>query len=100
MTLASLTLDEFLRQTAAKTPTPGGGAVACTTGALAAALAGMVVSYSLGKKSLAPHQPDLEQAARSLENARSLFLRLADEDAQGISVVNRIPFFRAAVLLA
>ncbi len=90
MSLASLSLDNFLLQTAAKTPTPGGGAIACATGSMAAALAGMVVSYSLGKKALAAHQPDLEHAARTLENARNLFMSLAEEDAQAYGLVNEL----------
>ncbi|MFN5944565.1 MAG: cyclodeaminase/cyclohydrolase family protein, partial [Phycisphaerae bacterium] len=47
MSFSSLSLSTFLAQTAAKQPTPGGGAVAGLTGALAAALAHMVVNYSL-----------------------------------------------------
>lgn len=86
--LATLTLHDLLQQTAAKTPTPGGGAIAATVGALAAALAQMVVSYSVGKKSLAPHEPALQDAVRFLENARALALRLADEDAQAYAVLN------------
>lgn len=81
---------ELLAQVAAKTPTPGGGAVACATGALAAALAGMVVSYSMGKKSLAAHQPELAKAAHALDNARTLFLQLAEEDAQAYGLVNEL----------
>src|SRR5262249_2352333 len=75
---------------AAKSPTPGGGAVACAVGALAAALAGMVVSYSLGKKSLAAHQGELERAAHSLENARAVLLELAEEEAQADGLVNEL----------
>ncbi len=89
-TLAATPFAELLSRIAAKSPTPGGGAVACATGALAAALAGMVVSYSLGKKSLGAHQPELERAAHSLENARALFLELAEEDAQAYGLVNEL----------
>ena len=64
--LEDLSLADYLGALAAKSPTPGGGAVASTTGATAAALAGMVVAYSLGKKNLAPHQPLLEDAAHRL----------------------------------
>lgn len=80
-TLSSLNIDAFLAALAAKSPTPGGGAVASLTGALASALASMVVAYSLGRKSLDLHQPDLRDAAASLERARSIMLQLADEDA-------------------
>lgn len=89
-TLGATPFADLLSRIAAKTPTPGGGAVACATGSLAAALAGMVVSYSLGKKSLAAHQAELERAAHSLENARGLFLELAEEDAQAYGLVNEL----------
>lgn len=88
MPLGAQTLSDFLASTAAKTPTPGGGAVASAVGALASALAQMVVSYSVGKKSLAAHEPALKAAAGVLENARALFLRLADEDAEAYAWVN------------
>lgn len=90
MSFATLTLREFLVQTAAKQPTPGGGAVAGAAGALAAALAQMVVSYSLGKKNLATHQPLLEDAAKRLERARAMLLELADEDAAAYGLVNEL----------
>src|ERR1044071_2665053 len=89
-TLAATPFAELLSRIAAKTPPPGGGAVACATGALAAALAGMVVSYSLGKKSLAAHQDELERAAHALENARAVFLELAEEDAGAYGLVNEL----------
>jgi methenyltetrahydrofolate cyclohydrolase len=87
---AGTTFSQMLDQIAAKTPTPGGGAVACATGALAAALAGMVVSYSAGKKNLAAHQPQLEKAARALESMRAIFLELGEEDAQAYGIVNEL----------
>lgn len=86
----SATVDEFLLQLAAKTPTPGGGAVASMVGALACALAQMVVSYSLGKKSLAAHQQALSDAATRLERARVLLVALAEEDARAYGVVNAL----------
>lgn len=83
-------VDSFLKDLAAKQPTPGGGAVAGLCGAIAAALAHMVVSYSLGKKNLAQHQPLLEDAAHRLERARAIFLELADEDAVAYALVNEL----------
>jgi len=91
--LTSLTDQTFgvlLESIAAKTPAPGGGAVASAVGALGSALAGMVVSYSVGKKSLAAHELALRQAAQQLSIARSLLLRLADEDAQAYGAVNEL----------
>ncbi len=79
--LESFTFGELLSQIAAKTPAPGGGAVAGATGALGAALGSMVVAYSLGRKSLDRHQSTLEAAAATLERARRVLVELADEDA-------------------
>lgn len=88
--LASYTFGELLENTAAKSPTPGGGAVASAVGALAAALAGMVVSYSVGKKSLAAHEAGNQAAAKYLANARAMLVELGDEDAAAYGVVNEL----------
>jgi formiminotetrahydrofolate cyclodeaminase len=87
---SSQSVSEFLSRVAAKAPTPGGGAVASTVGALAAALAHMVVSYSIGKKNLAAHQADLEAAAKVLTRSREVLLQLADEDAAAYGLVNEL----------
>lgn len=89
-TFSAQPFGEFLSNIAAKTPTPGGGAVASAVGALAAALAHMVVSYSIGKKNLAAHQADLEAAAKVLTRSREVLLRLADEDAAAYGLVNEL----------
>lgn len=81
-------IDEFLDQLSAKIPAPGGGAAAGVVGATAAATAGMVVSYSLGRKSLADHQEFLEDCQSRLARARAVFLTLADEDAAAYIVLN------------
>jgi formiminotetrahydrofolate cyclodeaminase len=88
--LSSQSVSDFLESLSAKTPTPGGGAAACIAGALGASLAQMVVSYSLGKKNLALHQPDLTRADLTLARARQLFLGLADEDAAAYGLVNEL----------
>ncbi len=84
------TLSHVLESIAAKTPTPGGGAVASIVGALAGSLAQMVVNYSLGKKNLAEHQPALEDAIEQLERSRAAMLELAAEDAAAYAVVNEL----------
>lgn len=88
--LAATPFGQFLEQIGSKTPIPGGGVVACSAAAMAAALAQMVVAYSLGKKHLIEHQGQLEQAGRRLENAQRLFLQLAEEDAQAYAIVNEL----------
>lgn len=83
-------VERFLEATAAKTPTPGGGAVTSVLGALAAALAGMVTAYSVGKKNLAEHDGWLREVEKRLARARSLMLALAGEDEAAYGQVNEL----------
>lgn len=87
---AAQSVGGFLDQLAAKTPAPGGGAAACMAGATAAALAHMVVAYSIGRKNLADHQPLLESASAALRRARAMLLQLAEEDAAAYALVNEL----------
>ncbi len=88
--IASQTITEFLDALNAKVPTPGGGAAAAITGATAAATAGMVVSYSINKKSLAQHQAFNTDAQNTLSEQCSKFLTLGDDDAAGYGVLNAL----------
>src|SRR5690348_15194199 len=81
------TIEAFLSATAAKQPAPGGGSVTALVGALSAAIGEMVVNYSVGKKDLAQHQKDLEQAVHELTSARELMLNLMTEDQEAYAVL-------------
>lgn len=83
-------IGELLEQLAARTPTPGGGAVASVAGALGAALGNMVLAYSVGRKSLAQHEDRLQDAARRLGRARAVLLELAAEDEAAYGLVNEL----------
>lgn len=87
---AAIPFDELLASIGAKTPTPGGGAVASAVGALGAALGSMVVAYSVGKKSLIAHQGELEASVAQLARARELLLLLADADVAAYSTLNAL----------
>lgn len=86
--LSSLTLADLLDRLASKIPAPGGGAAAGLVGAHAAALARMVVSYSLGRKSLAAHQEELASLGAQLDKGRGVMLALADEDAEAYEALS------------
>ena len=88
--LASQTVSAFLESLSAKVPTPGGGAAAAITGATACATAGMVVSYSINKKSLAQHAEFNTNAQNQLRGYQARFLQLADDDAEGYGVLNAL----------
>jgi formiminotetrahydrofolate cyclodeaminase len=76
----STPIAEFLSATAAKQPTPGGGSVAALAGALAAAIGEMVVAYSVGKKDLAAHHPQLVSISAALAGRRGSLLALMVDD--------------------
>lgn len=70
----------FVTQTAARTPTPGGGSVAGVVAAMAAALGEMALGYSRGKKSLAAHAEAHDHLAARLSRAREMCLAFVAED--------------------
>lgn len=88
--ISTQSVDAFLESLAAKAPTPGGGASAAIVGATAAATAAMVVSYSLGKKSLSECEERNQNAMARLSRARQMFLQLGDEDAEGYGTLNAL----------
>lgn len=90
MPFAHLSLAEFLDRVAAKTPAPGGGAVASAVGALGAALGQMATNFSIGKKAFAAHQATHEAALKELTTARAVMLQLADEDAEAYGMVSEL----------
>jgi len=75
------TLDEFLGALADRKPTPGGGAVAAATGALAAALARMVTAYSIGSKTPDAARTRLADLAAQLRAMDELQRALITQDA-------------------
>ncbi len=80
----------FLDELAAKSPAPGGGAAVGVTGAIAAALAEMVVAYSIDRKALAEHRGALQAARGRLQGLRDEFLALADRDAECYRALNEL----------
>lgn len=88
--LAQLTLDDFLDRLGSKDPVPGGGAAAGVTGAIGAALTLMVVNYSIGRKSLAQHQEELQSIESDLRDLRAQMMHLADEDASAYAELSAL----------
>lgn len=80
---SATTIEGFLGATAARQPTPGGGAVAGLVGALAAALGEMVINFSIGPKNLEPYLAELKPALAELGRARELMQQLMVEDQLG-----------------
>ncbi len=85
---ANLSIGDYLSRTAAKQAVPGGGGVAGVVGALSAALAEMVLAYSVGRKELTEHEQRLADCTRSVNAMRHRLIELADADAQAYSALN------------
>tara|TARA_R110000744_G_scaffold30571_1_gene72253 strand:- start:593 stop:1213 length:621 start_codon:yes stop_codon:yes gene_type:complete len=88
--IASQSVAGYLDALNSGAPTPGGGAVAGTNGATAAAIAGMVVHFTLGKKKYAEFESENQSRLSRLSDAQSQFLSLADDDATGYGVLNAL----------
>lgn len=88
--LATLTIDDFLDRLGSKEPVPGGGGAAGVSGAVGAALALMVVSYSIGRKNLVEHQDILGAIDTELQDLRARMMHLADEDASAYAELSAL----------
>ena len=78
---ADATLAEFAGKLADKVPSPGGGAVAAVTLAHGAALASMVLRYTVGRPAHAAHEAANSAALAEFDAMRATALSLADRDA-------------------
>jgi methenyltetrahydrofolate cyclohydrolase len=83
-------IGEFLDRLADKTPTPGGGAVAGLTGAVAASLGQMVIRFSQGKAKYAQHAALHEASLTQLKTLADRALALADADEAAYGRLNRL----------
>jgi formiminotetrahydrofolate cyclodeaminase len=88
--LVSQPIEEFLDRLASDAPTPGGGAVAALTGALAASLGRMVCGLTLGRKKSADVEPQVKQIASRLTRAAEMLKRLIDEDAAAYAELSAV----------
>lgn len=85
-----LTVGAFLDGVAARTPTPGGGAVAAAAGALAVSMARMVTAYSAGDKTPADKRKLVDASSSRLRKAGDMLRELIAEDATAYEVMTRL----------
>ncbi len=90
MAFRTMTVEEFADRLAARTPTPGGGAVAAVTAAHAAALGSMVLEFTVGKERWAAHEDGNRRALARLGELRAAALTLADRDAAAYGALNAL----------
>lgn len=82
-------LDGFLDAVALRQPTPGGGAVAGATGALACAMARMVAAYSAKKKADTVTEQAVAELTAHLERADRVFRDLVADDARAYTALTQ-----------
>ncbi len=87
MSLRELSLERFLDQAASASPTPGGGALAATGGALAAAMIGMTARLTEGRRAYEAVQAEVAELAAAGDAARRALLDLAEADADAYGAV-------------
>jgi len=87
-TILQLSVKDFIRQTAAKQPTPGGGSVAALCGALAASLGAMALEYTVGKKAFAAHDAEIRDALAQFQRASEMLQELMLEDVAAYETLN------------
>jgi len=88
------TVEEFLAEVAAPTPTPGGGSVSALAGALSAALSRMVAGLARGKKGYEPVERELAEIETRGRKLQARLEALVDEDARaydGVIAAMRMP---------
>lgn len=78
---ADTTLSDFAAKLADKVPSPGGGAVAAVTLAHGAALASMVLRYTVGRPAHAEHEAANAATLAEFDAMRAAALTSADRDA-------------------
>ena len=84
-----MTVNEFTNRLSSKEPVPGGGSVAALTGALGAALGGMVADLTVGK----PKYADVEEEVKNIKEAVGILQRdllmLIEKDANAFAPLAR-----------
>lgn len=89
MDMHEMTLSEFCARAGSSSPTPGGGSTAALVGALAAALAQMVASLTVGKAGYESAQPEMQAVLREGKDIESRLLELMGEDCEAFDAYMR-----------
>ncbi len=87
MRLSEQTVRTYTELLAGSGPTPGGGSAAGLAGALAAASAAMVGSFTVGKPKFAEVEAEVTELLASLQALRERLLDLTDADAEAYAQV-------------
>jgi formiminotetrahydrofolate cyclodeaminase len=81
------TIQEYINDLSSSSPTPGGGNVSAFCGVLACSLGAMVCNLTTGKKKYADVENEIKEVLSKLEELKSQFLKLAEEDNKAFDKV-------------
>lgn len=85
--LVDLTVTDFLDKVAGSDPVPGGGSIAALNGAIAAALAAMVVGLTVGKKGYEAHEELMLHIRQLTAEQQAQFVNDVDRDSEAYNCV-------------
>ena len=74
-------LQRYCDKTADGIPCPGGGSVVALTAALSAALASMVMNFTIGKKKYRENEAEMRELLRENERARARLMGFVERDS-------------------
>ena len=80
--LEQFSVDEFSAKIASNEPFPGGGGASAAVAAVGIALGNMVACLTVGKKSYADVEDEMQELLAKTEDLRKRFLRLISKDAE------------------
>lgn len=89
MDFSEQTIQTYVKDLSSKAPVPGGGGVAALTGALAAGLAAMVCSLTVGKKKYADVEEEIQTTAAELQGRIDTFYQCMESDAIAFEPLSR-----------
>ncbi|MBQ6401001.1 MAG: cyclodeaminase/cyclohydrolase family protein [Firmicutes bacterium] len=81
---------EFIADVASKDPVPGGGSVAALVGALGAALGNMVASLTVGKKTYAAVEEEMQEMIVEIRACQANLLELVEKDIEIFEPLSRL----------
>jgi formiminotetrahydrofolate cyclodeaminase len=80
--MASVTINKYLQDLAAKKPVPGGGSSAALVGALGVALIEKACNFTIGKEKFKAVEKDMRQILKKAIGARKRLVKLVELDKQ------------------
>lgn len=83
--LVDMIVEGFVNELASESPAPGGGSVSALSGALAAGLASMVASLTIGKKNYKQYDEIMTKILIQSQHLKNMYVDLVDKDTEAFN---------------